>query len=762
MASIVPPAGAPAGAARVLLRRLREIMGADEAAQDRLNRLVSMIAATMVADVCSIYLMRGAVHELFATEGLKREAVHRTRLKAGEGLVGLVAETARPLNIADAPHHPRFSYRPETGEDPFNAFLGVPIVRSERVFGVLVVQNRSAKLYGEDEVEALQTIAMVLAEMVASGAFGDLSGLQEVEARPSRPERISARVFCEGIGIGAAFLHEPHAPLGRMIADDPAKEEARLEAALQAVRATLDAMLESDRGKLSGASREVLETFRLLAQDQGWEGRLRRGVRDGLSAEASVERARAEHRAKLSNARDPYLRERLHDLEDLDNRLLRALVSPNAAPVKLPQDAILFARDIGPAELLEYGPDALRGIVLEEGGQTSHAVIIARALGIPMVGRAAGVIPRVEPGDRVVIDAERGEVRLRPEPEIVIAYEERLELRTRLAAEFARTKDDPAVTTDGAAVGLYLNAGLALDLSHLADTGAEGVGLFRTEFQFMVSDTLPRLGAQTALYRDVLDAAGARPVTFRTLDLGGDKVAPYMNVEREENPALGWRAIRIGLDRPGLLRYQLRALIAAAEGRWLRVMFPLVTTVAEFEAGRAMVEREVAWALERGRSGPAQLEVGVMIEAPAMAWSIPALKGRADFLSIGTNDLMQYFFAADRGNPRVADRYDLLSPSALQFLAQIQAQADAAELPLTLCGEAAGKPLEAMALVALGYRRLSMPPGGIGPVRRMIRSLNAAHARAAIESLWTQPAATLRPALLAYARSAGVAVSAVV
>lgn len=753
---------APAGAARVLLRKLREIMGAADPAQLRLDRLVTMVAATMVADVCSIYLKRGVVHELFATEGLKPEAVHRTRLKDGEGLVGLVAETARPLNIADAPAHPRFSYRPETGEDPFNAFLGVPIIRSERVFGVLVVQNRASRVYGEDEVEALQTIAMVLAEMVASGAFGDLSGLQEVEARPSRPERIQGRVFCEGIGIGVAVLHEPHAPLGRMIADDPVKEEARLDTALRHVREGLDAILEGERGKLSGASRDVLETFRMLAQDQGWETRLKRGVRDGLSAEASVERARAEHRAKLANARDPYLRERLHDLEDLDNRLLRALVQPNATPLPLPPDAILIARDIGPAELLEYGASSLRGIVLEDGGPTSHAVVIARALSIPMVGRAAGVVPRVEAGDRVVVDAERGEVRLRPEAEIVLAYEERVEMRSALAAEFARTKDDPAITKDGAHVGLFLNAGLAMDVAHIPDTGADGVGLFRTEFQFMVSDTMPRLEAQTQLYREVLEGADGKPVTFRTLDLGGDKIASYMTAEREENPALGWRAIRIGLDRPGLLRYQLRALVAAAENRLLRVMFPLVTTVAEFIAARRLVDREIDWALARGRAGPSKLEIGVMIEAPAMAWSIPALAGRADFLSIGTNDLMQYFFAADRGNPRVADRYDLLSPPALQFLEQIQRHADEASLPLTICGEAAGRPLEAMALVALGYRRLSMPASGVGAVRRMIRSLNAADARAKISSLWGEPEPSLRAALVRYAQDAGVAVSAVV
>lgn len=753
---MVVPGTPSAGGARLILRKLREIMAAGGSAQERLDRLTIMIAATMVADVCSIYLKRGEVQELFATEGLKKDAVHRTRLAPGEGLVGVVAETARPLNLADAPHHPRFSYRPETGEDPFNAFLGVPIVRSDRVFGVLVVQNRVAKTYAEDEVEALQTIAMVLAEMVAAGAFGDLSGLQEVEVRPSRPERLVGKVFAEGLAIGRAVLHAPHAPLGRLLADDPAAEESRLEAALAEVRAKLDAMVDGDGGgRLSGASRDVLETFRLLAQDRSWENRLRAGVRSGLSAEASVERARQEHRAKLQAARDPYIRDRLHDLEDLDNRLLRALGAKSLEAGELPQDAILVARDLGPAELLEYDVRRLKGVALEEGGPSSHATIVARALGLPLVGRLSGLHSRVEAGDLIVVDGERGEVQLRPGPEVIAAYDQRAALRSARAQEFARLRDEPAVTADGQRVALLLNGGLALDVQHLAEAGAEGVGLFRTEFQFMVSETLPRLEAQTRLYRDVLDAAGDRPVTFRTLDLGGDKVLPYVTAEREENPALGWRAIRIALDRPALLRYQLRALIAAAEGRRLRVMFPLVTMVEELDAARELVDRELAWARSHGAKGPAALEIGVMLEAPALAFAIPALKGRADFISIGTNDLMQYFFAADRGNPRVGERYDVLSPPALRFLRQIRVDASAQDLPVSICGEAAGRPLEAMALVAIGYRRLSMPASGVGPVKRMIRSLDAAAAARAMTELLNSSKSSIRTELHAFAQASG-------
>lgn len=730
------PGPANVGGSRILLRKLREIMETGGVAQERLDRLVAMIASTMVADVCSIYLTRGAVHELFATEGLKSEAVHRTRLKHGEGLVGLVAETAQPLNIADAPHHERFSYRPETGEDPYNAFLGVPIVRSERTFGVLVVQNRASRIYGEDEVEALQTIAMVLAEMVASGAFGDLSGLADVEARASRPELLHGRAFSDGLAIGTVVLHEPHAPLGRVIADDPVKEEQRLNDALSQVRTTLQDMLDGDPGRISGVSREVLEMFLMLANDPSWETKLKHGVRAGLSADAAVERVRGEHRAKFNATRDPYLRERLHDLEDLDNRLLRALAGVDgAAKQDMPADAVLVARELGPAELLDYGAERLKGLALEEGGATAHAAIVARALGIPMVGLLPGLLSRVEAGDAIILDGERGEVRLRPEEAVVSAYQERIQFRTVRAAEFARIKDTPAITQDGAQMTLLLNAGLALDVHHLDEVGAEGIGLFRTEFQFMVSETLPRLESQTLLYRDVLETADQRPVTFRTLDLGGDKVLPYVTAEREENPALGWRAVRIGLDRPALLRYQLRALISAAAGRRLRVMFPLVTLISEFDAARALVDRELDWARKHGRELPAVVEVGVMVEAPALAWSIPALKGRADFLSVGTNDLMQYFFAADRGNARVSDRYDILSPPALRLLKQIREDADAANLQISICGEAAGRPLEALAFTALGYRRLSMPASGVGPVKRLVLSLNAGEAADALSPL---------------------------
>ncbi|MBA4794007.1 phosphoenolpyruvate--protein phosphotransferase [Phenylobacterium sp.] len=736
---------------RSLLRQIREAVQRGGPAQERLDMVVRIIARSMVAEVCSLYMRRaGGEMELFATEGLAPDAVHLTRMRPGEGLVGEIMRLGRPLNLADAPNHPAFSYRPETGEDPYHAFLGVPLLRGGRAIGVLVVQNRTERVYTEDEVEDLQIIAMVLAEMVAGELISE-DELSGVEITPHRPERIKGARFADGLALGVAVLHEPPVAPSQLLADDVVAEEARLKTAIVALQAQIDEMLEGQHG-LVEASYEVLETYRMFAHDRGWNRSLEDAVRNGLTAEAAVERVRSEHRARLGQARDPYLRERLHDFEDLADRLLRHLAGDGHVARNLPDDAILIARNLGPADLLEYDRTKLKGLLLEEGSPASHAAIVARALDIPCVGRLTGLRDRVSEGDPVIVDAETGEAYLRPRPDVLQAISSRIEVRAQRRAEFARLRDTPAFTRDGVKVTLLMNAGLDVDLETLAETGAEGIGLFRTEFQFMVAEELPRFNAQTALYSRVLDAAGGMPVTFRTLDLGGDKVLPYLEAEREENPALGWRAIRMGLDRPALLRLQLRALIAAARGRPLRIMFPLVASVDEFRAARALVDHEVAWAQRRGRAAPARLDVGAMIEAPALIWHLDALLPMTDFVSVGTNDLLQYLFAADRGNARMADRYDPLSPPALRALAQIQAACEETGTPVSVCGEMAGRPLEAFTLVALGFERLSMPPAGIGPVKQMVLSCDREAARRGVMALIKGSAGSVRNEIETLAR----------
>ncbi len=754
----MPERGLAVRGPRSLLRQIREAMAAEAPAQGKLDMVVRTIANSMVAEVCSIYLRREAGElELFATEGLSAAAVHRTRLKPGEGLVSEIVRIGRPLNLQDAPQHPQFSYRPETGEDPFHAFLGVPLLRGGRPIGALIVQNRTERAYTEDEVEDLQTIAMVLAEMVASGDLTGLTELKGVELAPARPERMKGARLAEGLALGVAVLHEAPVPTSRLLAEDAGQEEGRLGRGLSELRRQLDDMLGGAHG-LVGQSYDVLETYRMLAHDRGWTRGLTEGVRSGLTAEAAVERVRSEHRARLGQARDAYLRDRLHDFEDLADRLLRHIGGLADGRRELPENAILIARNLGPADLLEYDRTRLKGLLLEEGSSASHASIVARALGIPCVGRLPGLRDRVSEGDPVIVDGETAEAYLRPRPDVVSAFEARAAVRAQQRAEFAALRDTPAVTRDGVRVALFMNAGLAIDLDNLLETGAEGVGLFRTEFQFMVAETMPRLSAQTELYGRVLDLAGDKPVVFRTLDLGGDKVLPYMEAEREDNPALGWRAVRMGLDRPALLRQQLRALIAAARGRDLTVMFPLVATVDEFRTARAFVDLECAWAVRRGRPAPAHLRVGVMIEAPSLVWDLDALLPLVDFVSVGTNDLLQYLFAADRGNPRVADRYDPLSPPALRVLKAIADKCREHGTPASVCGELAGRPLEAFALTALGFDRLSMPPAGVGPVKRMVLSTDREAARRGVTRLVEGGSGPIRNEIETLARKLNVAV----
>ena len=756
------PSSLAAGGPRVLLRRLREIMAEQTSAQARLDKLVSVIAANMVAEVCSIYLRRaGDALELFATEGLNREAVHRTRLKHGEGLVGLVAETAAPLNLSDAPSHPSFSYRPETGEDPYRSFLGVPIVRGDRVFGVLTVQNRTARQYDEEEEEALLTIAMVLAEVVAQGALYDLAELDEAGLSPTRPAIFEGEALAEGLAIGSVFLHEPRVKVERMIADDPAAELQRMEEALEELRASVDAMLESSELDLAGETREVIEAYRLFAHDQGWRQRLRDAVRSGLTAEAAVERVQDETRTRISRTNDPYLRERLHDFDDLARRLVRHLARAGGMERQaLPANAIVIARVMGPAELLDYGRNRIIALVVEEASQSAHIAIVARSLGLALVGGTPGIADVARAGDSVVVDAESGHVHLRPPPDVLVAFEGKRALRAQRVARFAAIRDEPAITKDGVRVTLSMNAGLLVDLPHLAESGADGIGLFRTELQFMIGSTMPRLKDQTEFYRQVFHASGAKPIVFRTLDLGGDKVPSYARRSREENPALGWRALRVSLDRPALLRYQVRALIAAAEGRPLKLLLPMVCEVAEFEAARALIGREIERAQKQKATLPEKIDIGAMIEVPSLLFELPQIVRAADFISIGSNDLLQFIFAADRTNPAVSRRYDTLSPAVLNLVRGIATGASGAKRSssVSFCGEMAGRPLEAMALIGLGITSLSMQASSIGPVKMMIRSLDTRTLRPVIEALCDLSAPSTRQHLAQFAAEHGTLV----
>ncbi len=745
--------------ARRLLRRLIQVMGAEIDPQERLNQMVSLIASDIVSEVCSAYVMRGGGYlELFATEGLRPEAVHNTRLRVGEGLVGLIAAQGAVFNLSEAQKHPDFAYRPETGEESFHSFLGVPIVYGGRVVGVLVVQNQTPRNYAEEEVEALQIIATVFAEMFASGGLIDNDEFPVQLGTDVGPERLEGLRLVEGVALGQAVLHQHRIEVTRLVANDPATEAERLDSAMTSLRASVDELLGLPE-VADGEQREVIETYRLFAQDAGWRRRMTEAVKSGLTAEAAVRRVQEETRLRMSHIPDPYLRERLHDLDAIADRLLVHLTGRRRIvdPARLPKDVVLIARTISPTELLEYKrTNKLRGVIVEEGSPTAHVTIIARALAIPIIGKVANALSKISPGDRVAVDCDHGQVFVRPGEDVEMAFGQSIKAREERRRVYETLRDQPAVTLDGMRVGLHLNAGFLIDLAGLEATSADGIGLYRTELAFMARNKFPDVDAQTELYSRAREIAGEKPIVFRTLDVGSDKHLPYWNFPAEGNPAMGWRSIRMALDRPAVLRTQLRALIRSSQGRPLDVMFPMVAEVAEFIEAKQLLNMELQRAEDNKQKMPSEIRVGTMLEVPSLFWQMPALLRRVDFLSVGSNDLMQFLFACDRGNPELVNRYDVLSPSVLCFISELVERCRMAGVSLSICGEIASKPLEAMVLLGLGVRQLSMTPSDVGPIKAMLRSLRCGRLSTYLRQLLDLPDRSLRVRLQNYALDHGV------
>ena len=735
---------------RKLLGRLRDAMASDDAGQARLDKITHLIASSMGCEVCSIYLFRDEdTLELCATEGLKADAVHETRMKMGEGLVGRVAKRKRIINTPNAPQAPGFRFMPETGEELYSSFLGIPVQRLGEMLGVLVVQSKAAREFSADEVYALEVVAMVLAEMTELGAFvGEGAAMS---ARHSQAVLIRGTVAQEGVAEGHVWLHEPRVVVSKLVADDPASETARLNEAVDDLRVSVDQMMAMAGGDKD--QQQVLEAYRMFANSKGWLRRMEEDIGRGLSAEAAVEKEQSLARARMGQAADAYLRERLSDLDDLSNRLLRILTGQGSnTGAEMPTDPILVARNIGPAELLEYGR-SLRGIVLEGGSVGSLAAIVARALAIPLIVHASRVTNDALNGDRIMVDGEQGVVHLRPEETVASAFRDKIAMQAEAQERYASIRDKPAITKCGTRVGLHMNAGLMADLPSLDGSGAEGVGLFRTELQFLVRSQMPKRSELSALYSRVLDAASGKRVVFRTLDIGSDKVLPYMKPNDEPNPALGWRAIRVGLDKPGMMRMQLQALIRAANGRPLSVMFPFVAQFEEYRAARAEMDKTLAREARLGHVLPSQIEVGAMLETPSLAFAPTKFFEEVEFLSIGGNDLKQFFFAADRENELVRRRYDTLNVSFLTFLENIVDRCRETGTPLSFCGEDAGRPIEALCFAAIGITTLSMRPASIGPVKSMLHRSDLGEIREVIHAARDRGDQSVRPAVMEYLRS---------
>ncbi len=760
---IQPPAPGTApvtavASARLILTRLHEVMAGRSHAQAKLNTIVEVIGEQLHSEVCSVYLLREGMLELFATRGLSQEAVHVTRMAIGEGLVGTIAANIETLNLAEATAHQDFSYRPETGEDKFHSFAGVPIVRRERAVGVLCVQHVDPRRYEEVEIEALQTVAMVLSELIANADLVDDEHALGLTAAQTGPVQMSGLALVKGLASGVAVYHQPRITIEHVVAEDTEAERARVYLAFDKMREQIDRMASQAEFGAGGEHEEVLETYRMFAYDEGWSRRINEAIDSGLTAEAAIERVQQRTRMRMRKIDDPLLADRMHDLEDLANRLLRMVSGQlgTAAAMGLRQDAILIARNLGPAELLEYDRRRLKGVILEEGSLTAHVVIVARAMGVPVLGRVRGLRGVVREGDPLLLDADQATAFVRPAPGVAEAFATRFARNRERQAVYAGLRDAVPTTADGTRIAVLINAGLRDDMPSLALTGADGVGLFRTEFQFLVSATLPSRERQTKLYREVMEAAGDKTVVFRTVDIGGDKVLPYLRHDDgpgEDNPAMGWRALRVALDRDGLLKVQARALLEAAAGRELNVMFPMISEPWEFDAARAVFEGQLAWLRARKKPVANAVRYGAMLEVPALAEMLDVLLPKLAFLSIGTNDLTQFLFAADRSNPKLAERYDWLSPAILRFLSRIIAAGRAHGVDVTICGEMGGRQVEALALIALGIRRLSITPAAVGPIKELVRRINIPEAEAAMAGWLANPPADLRANLIEWAKA---------
>ncbi len=742
-----------------LLRVVRDVMRAPEDAQTRLNQLTDVIAQSLSCEVCSIYFFKaGDFLELYATKGLRQEAVHQTRLRMGEGLVGETALQAKPVHLAEARTHPKFVLKPETGEEPFHSFVGVPIIHGHNVIGVLVVQSTELRIFSEAEIEVLETSAMVIAEMAIGGGmvgYVELTGEQEAA---EASHYITGVKLSPGVARARAVLHKMHPMVTMLVSDDPEAEEQRFHTALSEMQERFENLLKDSPLRGKRAQEEIFDAYRMFMQDRGWITKIVEAIRSGLTAEAAVKKVQEYMRVKMEEIASPYIRSRMTDLDDVSYRLLSHLTGEHytAAHGELPDAYILVARSLGPSELLEYAGPALKGVVLEEGSSQAHVAIVAKMMDIPMVSKIEHAREYVRQGDSIIINGDNGEVYIRPPEDVDAMMMQHMQARDQRQVVYESTRHLPSETIDGHAIGLNLNIGLTLDAAHIGGEDIFGIGLFRTELPYLASYDFPTVDEQHGIYEDVFKKAGDKPVIFRSFDIGGDKHVPYISREHEENPAMGWRASRIAIDRPSILRSQSKALIRAAKGKDLYVMFPFIADVSEFLEMKELLMRELERARVEGYARPTKVYIGSMIEIPSILFQLPELLKHADFVSIGSNDLLQFLFAADRNNTQLSGRYDPLCPAVMRMIRDIVKQCDEHRVRLGFCGDMATKPLEAMALIGCGVQHLSMPLSAVGPIKEMVRSVNYAELEGYMHYLVTLPEHSIRYQLEDFARDHGV------
>ena len=712
-----------------LLRKIVQEVGVAPDLESALNLIVHRVQRAMKTQVCSVYLFdpRDQHYVLMASEGLNPESVGAVRLSAGEGLVGLVVDRAEPINLEKAAQHPAFKYVEATGEEQFNSFLGVPVIHHRNVLGVLVVQQKDQRRFDESEEAFLVTLSAQLAGVIAHAeATGSLGTIADQDKNEVFDLCFDGVAGSSGVAIGVATVIAPPADLAAVpdkSAKDIAQEIAQFEAALKLVRRDIKVVGRSLAQRLREEEQALFDVYLRMLDDNALAGEVTARIRQGNWAQGALREVVTEHVRQFSMMDDPYLRERATDIKDLGRRVLGYLQESAPKELEFATETILVADELTPAMLGEVPSEKLVGLVSVHGSSNSHAAILARSMGIPTIMGAVDLpLTRID-GRDLVLDGYSGRVFVQPGEKLMLAYRDILKGEQEEEAELAVLKDLPAETTDGYRMPLWVNTGLIADVDRSLERGAEGIGLYRTEVPFMVRDFFPSEQEQAQTYRRQLEAFSPRPVTMRTLDIGGDKALPYFPIE-EENPFLGWRGIRITLDHPEIFLVQVRAMLRAGQGfDNLRIMLPMVTSVHEVDEANKLIDRAVCELREEGYAISKPL-VGVMVEVPAAVYQVRRFARRVDFISVGSNDLTQYLLAVDRNNPRVANLYVSYHPAVLRALQFISSEAHRENATVSICGELASEPAGALLLMAMGYDVLSMNATNLPKIKATIRAVS--------------------------------------
>jgi len=719
-----------------ILRSIIQEVNAARNLDQALTIIVERVKAALLVDVCSVYLADHDSGELvlMASDGLLPESIGYVRLGFDEGLVGLVAQRAEPLNIDNAPDHPRYLYFSETGEEWYHAFLGVPIIHHRQVLGVLVLQQHAEHRYDEDTVTLLVTIAAQLAGAIAhaeaSGGLDVMQGQRRLDGFPLR-----GLPGAPGVAIGKAVVIHPHADIDSIPnrpVDDIVAEQERFLEAVRLAKEEVRAMVGNISDVLPAGDAALFDAYLLMLDSDSFIGGVLDGIRAGNWAPGALRDVASEHIRAFNEMEDPYLRERAEDVRDISRRVLQQLQQKKAGGLTYPRNAVLVGEEITASMLAEVPPKRLAGVVSVRGSSTSHTAILARALGIPAVlGVDDLPVVRVD-GLDVIVDGYSGRVYVNAPNEIKREYKRLKKEEQELTDELQELRDKESVTEDGVRMPLYANTGLVSDIRPSLESGAEGIGLYRTEFPFMVRERFPGEEEQREVYRQVLESFAPRPVVMRTLDVGGDKALPYFPI-KEDNPFLGWRGIRITLDHPEIFLVQIRAMLRASVGLDnLRLLLPMISTLSEVDEARALIRRAYQELLEEGEA-VTMPQIGAMVEVPSVIYQIGPLARRVDFLSIGSNDLTQYLLAVDRNNARVAGLYDSLHPAVIQALRVVVDGAKQHRIPVSVCGEMAGDPVAAVLLLGLGVNSLSMSASSLLRVKWVIRSFSRRRAKALVK-----------------------------